>query len=72
KSTLNEFPTGKCQISLKRTHFHSVEQNGLTKIEERYNWGKQWQENDMDFVSNCVFIDEAAFHINMKRNYVWS
>ena len=26
----------------------------------------------MEFVSNCVFIDEAAFHINMKYNYAWS
>lgn len=26
----------------------------------------------MDFVSNCVFIEETAFHINMKHNYAWS
>ncbi|KAG1436418.1 hypothetical protein G6F56_013564 [Rhizopus delemar] len=26
----------------------------------------------MDFTSNCVFIDEAAFHINLRRNYSWS
>ena len=25
----------------------------------------------MDFTSNCVFIDEAAFHINLKRNFSW-
>jgi hypothetical protein len=72
KSALHESLTEKCQISLKRAHFHSIERNSLTKIEERYNWVKQWQEADMDFVSNCVFIDEAAFHINMKRNYAWS
>lgn len=23
-------------------------------------------------MSNCVFIDEAAFHINMKRSIAWS
>jgi hypothetical protein len=26
----------------------------------------------MDFMSNCIFIDEATFHINMKRTIVWS
>ena len=26
----------------------------------------------MDFMSNCVFIDEAAFLINMKRSMAWS
>lgn len=26
----------------------------------------------MGYFSNCVFIDEAAFHINMKRSFAWS
>ncbi|KAG1444656.1 hypothetical protein G6F56_010210 [Rhizopus delemar] len=26
----------------------------------------------MDFNSNCVFIDESAFHINLKRTMAWS
>ena len=71
-SALHEFLTKKCQITLKRAHFHFVERNSFAKIEERYEWVKEWQETDMDFESNCVFIDEAAFHINMKRNYAWS
>jgi len=25
----------------------------------------------MDYLSNCVFVDEAAFHINRKRSYTW-
>ncbi|KAG2200617.1 hypothetical protein INT47_007361 [Mucor saturninus] len=72
KSALHKFLTEKCQITLKRAHLYSIERNNHTKIEERYNWVKKWQETDMDFESNCVFIDEAAFHINMKRNYAWS
>ncbi|KAK4517023.1 uncharacterized protein ATC70_000351 [Mucor velutinosus] len=72
QSALHTFLYEKCHFSLKRAHFHSVERNSPEKIEERYNWVKQWQETDMDFTSNCVFIDEAAFHINMKRNYAWS
>jgi hypothetical protein len=26
----------------------------------------------MDFRKNCVFLDESAFHINMKRTMAWS
>jgi hypothetical protein len=29
-------------------------------------------QNDMDYLTNCVFIDEAVFHINMKRTVAWS
>lgn len=72
QSALLTFLYEKCHLSLKRAHFHSVERYSPEKIEERYSWVKQWQETDMDFTSNCVFIDEAAFHINMKRNYAWS
>lgn len=25
-----------------------------------------------DYLANCVFIDKAAFHINMKRIVAWS
>jgi hypothetical protein len=26
----------------------------------------------MDYAINCIFIDEAAFHINLKRGFSWS
>ncbi|ORE08197.1 hypothetical protein BCV72DRAFT_204112 [Rhizopus microsporus var. microsporus] len=26
----------------------------------------------MNYLTNCIFIDEAAFHINMKKNFAWS
>ncbi|KAG1446454.1 hypothetical protein G6F56_009566 [Rhizopus delemar] len=40
--------------------------------EQRYQWVKRWAEADMGFTSNCLFIDEAAFHINLRRYYPWS
>jgi hypothetical protein len=43
------------------------------KIEERWNWVKNLLDNtEIDYQSNCVFIDEAAFHINLKRCFSWS
>lgn len=29
-------------------------------------------DTDMDYLSNCGFIDGAAFHINIKRSFAWS
>lgn len=72
KSALHDFVTKKCNITLKRAHFHSIERNSPEKIEERYCWVKKMLDTDMDYLSNCVFIDEAAFHINMKRSVAWS
>ena len=57
---------------MKGAHFHSIERNSPQKIEERYQWVKQWEKTDLDFESNCVFIDEIAFHINLKRSMAWS
>ncbi|CAO3678949.1 unnamed protein product [Rhizopus stolonifer] len=68
KTALYEFVTEKCQINLKRAHFYSVERNYPEKIEERYHWVTQWENTDLNFESNCVFIDKAGFHINVKRS----
>ncbi|KAG0807782.1 hypothetical protein G6F17_010171 [Rhizopus arrhizus] len=62
----------KCRISLKKAHFHSVERNSSENIEKKYEWLKRWLETDMDYLSNCIFIDEAAFHIDMKKTVAWS
>ena len=72
KTALYNFATEKCAISFKKAHFHSVERNSPEKIEERYLWVKRYMETDLDYKTNCIFIDESAFHINLKRNFAWS
>jgi len=42
------------------------------KIQERLDWIRKWEKTDMDFTTNCVFLDESAFHINLKRSIAWS
>ncbi|KAI9472267.1 MAG: hypothetical protein EXX96DRAFT_622448 [Benjaminiella poitrasii] len=37
KLALHEYVTKKCNITLKRAHFHAAERNSSEKIEERYN-----------------------------------
>ncbi|KAI9315775.1 hypothetical protein BX666DRAFT_2028655 [Dichotomocladium elegans] len=72
KTALYNFITEKCRISLKRSHFQASKRNILGKIEARYTWVAEWRQTDMGHSSNCVFVDEGAFHINMKRLYAWS
>lgn len=72
KTALYNFATAKCLISFKKAHFHSVERNSPEKIEERFLWVKRYMDTDLDYKTNCIFIDEFAFHINLKQNFAWS
>ncbi|CEP20029.1 hypothetical protein [Parasitella parasitica] len=72
KIALYRFVTKECKISLKKAHFHSVDRNSPDNIKARKEWVEELMNTDMDYLSNCVFIDEAAFHINMKRSVAWS
>jgi transposase len=69
KSALHDFMTEKCKISLKRAHLQPVERNSPEKNKNRHAWVTKWLQMDMDYLGNCVFIDEAAFYVNMKRSY---
>ncbi|KAG1473224.1 hypothetical protein G6F56_001073 [Rhizopus delemar] len=60
RSTVYNFMRSEYKLSLKKADFHS--------IEERYNWVGKWD----NFLANCVFLDESAFDINMKRSRAWS
>lgn len=72
KTALYNFATEKCSISFKKAHFHSVERNSPQKIEKRYQWVQGYMKTDLNYNTNCIFIDESAFHINLKRNFAWS
>ncbi|KAI9314219.1 hypothetical protein BX666DRAFT_1838244, partial [Dichotomocladium elegans] len=34
-------------------------------------WVTGWLKTNMYFLSNRVFVNETAFHINMKALYAW-
>lgn len=72
KTTLYRFMKNECNLSLKKAKFQPVDRNSEAKIQERFDWIRKWDETDTDFRKNCVFLDESAFHINMKRSVAWS
>ncbi|KAG0939761.1 hypothetical protein G6F57_005649 [Rhizopus arrhizus] len=52
------------QNKIVTRHPHARNTDNTRK--ERHDWVKTWSKTDMDFNSNCVFIDESAFDINMR------
>ncbi|ORE01679.1 hypothetical protein BCV72DRAFT_320557 [Rhizopus microsporus var. microsporus] len=72
KSSVNNFVRTECNLLLKKAQFQSVDRNSEAKIQERFDWIHRWECTDMDFRTNCVFLDESAFHINLKRSMAWS
>lgn len=65
--------TCECNLAFKKAHMYSIQRNSPENIEQRYECILKWvNETDMDFMNNCVFIDEVAFYINLKRSMAWS
>ncbi|KAI9295837.1 hypothetical protein K502DRAFT_324113 [Neoconidiobolus thromboides FSU 785] len=72
KSTLKEHLTRNCNLTLRRVDSNPIEKNSTTNIEKRYDWAQNCNKTDIDFNTNCVFIDEASFYINIKNTFLWS
>ncbi|ORE11572.1 hypothetical protein BCV72DRAFT_324531 [Rhizopus microsporus var. microsporus] len=62
KSTVYNFVRTECNLLFKKAQFQP----------ERTDWVRKWECADMGFRTNCVFLNESAFHINLKRSMVWS
>ncbi|ORE08411.1 hypothetical protein BCV72DRAFT_248863 [Rhizopus microsporus var. microsporus] len=61
KSTVYNFVRTECSLSLKKAQFQPK------KIQERFDWVHNWECTDVDFRTNCVFLNESAFHISFNR-----
>jgi transposase len=72
KTTLFDFVKQHCNLSLKKARLQPKDRNSEEKIQERLDWIRKWEKTDMNFTRNCVFLDESAFHINLKRSMAWS
>ncbi|KAG2211662.1 hypothetical protein INT47_008759, partial [Mucor saturninus] len=61
QTSLKQLVNQKCKASLEK----SDACNSPIRLEERYHWAAYWKDKDMDYMSNCVFIDETDFHIKL-------
>ncbi|CEI99660.1 hypothetical protein RMCBS344292_13743 [Rhizopus microsporus] len=69
RTAVHDFMTNDCKLTFKKVSLHSEARNSPETIQKRLEWAKKWLATDMDFVMNCVFIDESAFSINLRRTY---
>ncbi|KAI7861316.1 hypothetical protein BDF14DRAFT_1737323, partial [Spinellus fusiger] len=35
-----------------------------------YDWICQWENTDMNFLTNCMFLDKSTFNIIMKGHFI--
>lgn len=69
RTAVHDFMTNDCKLTFKKVSLHPEARNSPEIIQKRLEWTKKWLATDMDFVMNCVFIDESAFSINLRRTY---
>lgn len=72
KATLHRYMAGLWELSFKKAKLEPIERNSPAKIQARVDWVEEWHNTEMDYMTNCVFIDEAAFHVNLRRTQAWS
>ncbi|CEI96709.1 hypothetical protein RMCBS344292_10866 [Rhizopus microsporus] len=67
KATLHHYMAGLWELSFKKANLEPIERNSPAKIQARVDWIEKWYSTEMDYMTNCVFIDETAFHVNLRR-----
>lgn len=72
KATLHHYMAGLWELSFKKANLEPIERNSPAKIQARVDWIEKWYSTEMDYMTNCVFIDETAFHVNLRRTQTWS
>ena len=72
KSRVAEFMKEECNPSIKVVTRHPAARNREENLQARADWVNQWTQNGMDYLKNCIFIDESGFDVNMRRSRGWS
>jgi transposase len=62
----------KCQVTYKRIIPQYFGRNSPNTVEKRFTIVSSWMQSGIDFMNDCVFIDESGFNRNMHRAYGWS
>ncbi|KAG1218173.1 hypothetical protein G6F35_008537 [Rhizopus arrhizus] len=72
KSTVHNFLRTECNFSFKKLTTQPAARNSPTKIQDRKDWVIKQSATGMNYLENCVFIDESGFNINMRSPSGWS
>ncbi|KAI8377348.1 hypothetical protein BD560DRAFT_325896, partial [Blakeslea trispora] len=67
KLTLYRYLNDLWILSLKKVQLGPLERNNLERIQARKKWVEKIKDMSLDYMSNCIFIDEAGFNANLRR-----
>ncbi|KAI9254711.1 hypothetical protein EDC94DRAFT_662224 [Helicostylum pulchrum] len=67
KSTLYCYLNDLWILSLKKAQLEPLERNTPERIQARKKWIEEMKSMGVDYMNNCVFIDEAGFNANLRR-----
>ncbi|CEP14349.1 hypothetical protein [Parasitella parasitica] len=62
----------KCHLTYKRIIPRYYGRNKDETVAKRRDAVAYWVSQNIDFMNECVFLDEAGFNRNMHRSYGWS
>lgn len=72
KRTLYRYMADLWIFSLKRAQLEPEERNAPERIQARKVWVEEALAMGVDYMNNCVFIDEAGFNANLRRTQGWA
>ncbi|KAI9473379.1 hypothetical protein BDB00DRAFT_738318, partial [Zychaea mexicana] len=69
-SSLHRHLVKHCSLTLKRLNKLLAARNAPTTIETRVARINEWMADlEMDYATNCVFVDEAGFNMHLRGNF---
>ncbi|OAD70560.1 Homeodomain-like DNA binding domain-containing transcription factor [Phycomyces blakesleeanus NRRL 1555(-)] len=70
KSAIQKHLVKKCALTMKKLEKLPEKRDDANTIEMRRDRILEWQQlADFNYLSNCVFIDEAGFNMRIKRTF---
>ncbi|OAD75980.1 hypothetical protein PHYBLDRAFT_165954 [Phycomyces blakesleeanus NRRL 1555(-)] len=70
KSAIQKHLVKKCALTIKKLEKLPEKRDDTNTIEMRRDRILEWQQlADFNYLSNCVFIDEADFNMHIKRTF---
>ncbi|OAD67627.1 hypothetical protein PHYBLDRAFT_151142 [Phycomyces blakesleeanus NRRL 1555(-)] len=70
KSAIQKHLVKKCALTMKKLEKLPEKRDDVSTIEMRQDHILEWQQlADFNYLSNCVFINEAGFNMHIKRTF---
>ncbi len=58
---------GKCGLSLKESKLYTLIRDAPRTLKLRFEIITQWKATGVDYMANCIFMDESGFNAHQIR-----